>query len=171
MITISGSNTTSPQTLIAFYHLGGLVFEESDGIGKIVIDQADGFSSRWTGTVSDIVGSTSYDDGLDNTNAIVVNASCSNDPGNCAAQRCRDIGPDWYLPARSELTAIHSALCSNEEFPCNFGAFGGYYWSSTQQEGLNFYVAWVVHFPSGNDGSGFNKDFIPLAVRCIRAFA
>ncbi|KTC72572.1 NHL repeat protein [Legionella birminghamensis] len=170
MITISGTNTTSPQTLIAFYYLGGLVFEESGGIGKIVIDQADNFFSLWTGTSSDIVGSTSFDDGLGNTNAIVVDASCSNDPGNCAAQRCRDIGADWYLPARSELTDIHSALCSNAAFPCNFGGLSGVYWSSTQQVLFSF-VAWGVSFPSGADGFGYNKDLINNRVRCIRAFA
>ncbi|HHS8488476.1 TPA: hypothetical protein ACTUYI_003207, partial [Legionella anisa] len=63
-ITVSGSNTAnSPQTLIAFSHLGGLVFEESGGSGKVVIDVAQGFSSQWTIMPSN-TGATSLDDGV-----------------------------------------------------------------------------------------------------------
>ena len=166
-ITVSGSNTAnSPTTLIAFSHLGGLVFQESAGSGKVVIDVAQGFNSQWTGTYSDIAGATSLDDGVGNTNAIVADTACLNDTNNCAAQRCRNLSVDWYLPARNELSAVHGALCSNLAIPCNFGGFSSaFYWSSSQD---GSYDAWFVNFPSGNDNF-FNKNF-GRPVRCVRAF-
>ncbi|HFK3116030.1 TPA: DUF1566 domain-containing protein [Legionella pneumophila] len=166
-ITVSGSNTAnSPTTLIAFSHLGGLVFQESAGSGKVVIDVAQGFNSQWTGTYSDIAGATSPDDGVDNTNAIVADTACLNDIDNCAAQRCRNLGVDWYLPARNELSAVHGALCSNLAIPCNFGGFSSaFYWSSSQ---IDFFNAWIVSFPSGF-GSNVNKNNV-RPVRCVRAF-
>ncbi|HAT1816611.1 TPA: DUF1566 domain-containing protein [Legionella pneumophila] len=167
-ITVSGSNTAnSPTTLIAFSYLGGLVFQESAGSGKVVIDVAQGFNSKWTNTNSDIAGATSPDDGVGNTNAIVLDAACTGSPGNCAAQRCRNLGVDWYLPARNELSAVHGALCSNLAIPCNFGGFSSaFHWSSSQNASSN---AWVVNFPSGNGNLG-SKSFGAPPVRCVRAF-
>lgn len=167
-ITVSGSNTAnSPTTLIAFSHLGGLVFQESAGSGKVVIDVAQGFNSRWTSAFSNIAGATSPDDGVGNTDAIVADTACLNDTNNCAAQRCRDLGVDWYLPARNELSAVHGALCSNLAIPCNFGGFSSaWYWSSSQ--GVSD-LAWVVFFPSGVVVNGDSKNVV-LPVRCVRAF-
>ncbi|WP_207385031.1 hypothetical protein [Legionella fairfieldensis] len=166
-ITVSGSNTAnSPTALIAFSHLGGLVFEESGGSGKVVIDMAQEFSNQWTSNFSDIASATSLDDGVSNTNAIVADLACSTDPGECAAQRCRNIGIDWYLPAINELSTVRSALCSNAAIPCNFGGFLALiYWSSSQFDDSN---AWAASFPSGSDGGNL-KVFVP-PVRCIRAF-
>ena len=165
-ITIGGSNTAnSPQTLIVFSHLGGLVFEESGGAGKIVIDVAQEFTSRWTSALSS-TGASSLDDGVANTNTIVVDAACSNDPANCAAQQCRNISADWSLPARNELTAIHSALCSNSATPCNAGGFAASsYWSSTE---LNPLDASTVIFPSG--GTAIDDKLMANPVRCVRPF-
>jgi hypothetical protein len=166
-ITVSGSNTAnSPTTLIAFSHLGGLVFQENAGSGKVVIDVAQGFNSQWTSFLSNIAGATSLDDGVNNTNAIVNDAVCSGDTNNCAAQRCRNISLDWYLPARNELSTVHDALCSNLAIPCNFGGFSStFYWSSSQ---FDFFTASVVVFPSGIDDVGGKVFEFP--VRCVRAF-
>jgi len=167
-ITVSGSNTAnSPTTLIAFSHLGGLVFQESAGSGKVVIDVAQGFSSQWTSVFSNIAGATNLDDGDANTDAIVADPACSNDTNNCAAQRCRNISADWYLPARNELSTVHNALCSNLAIPCNFGGFSSaFYWSSSQ---VDDFGAWGVDFPSGGGVSGVDKGSVQL-VRCVRAF-
>lgn len=166
-LTIGGTNASnSPTTLVAFSHLGGLVFEESAGLGKVVIDVAQELTSSWASGLGGIAGASSLDDGVANTNAIVADAVCSGDPANCAAQRCRDIGADWYLPARSELTAIQSALCSNGTVPCNAGGFSSAsYWSSTQATSGD---AWIVIFPSGITGTGTKP--VPRPVRCVRPF-
>lgn len=168
MITISGSNTAnSPATLIAFSHLGGLVFQESAGSGKVVTDVEQGSDSYWTNTNSNITGATSLDDGVNNTNAIVADTACSINTNNCAAQRCRDISTDWYLPARSELSTVHDALCSNRANPCNFGGFSSaVYWSSSQF--VVSIVVWSVNFPSGFVYN-VDKD-VDRPVRCVRAF-
>ncbi|MGC1182611.1 DUF1566 domain-containing protein, partial [Legionella sp.] len=166
-ITISGSNTAnSPIALIAFSYLGGLVFEESGGSGKVVIDVAQGFRSLWTSANFDIPGASSLDDGASNTNAIIADIACSIEPTDCAAQLCQNISTDWYLPARNELFTVYNALCSNAAIPCNFGEFSSaYYWSSSQYS--NFY-AWLVLFPSGSDTFGYR--LYPQSVRCIQAF-
>jgi hypothetical protein len=167
-ITVSGTNTAnSPQALIAFFHLGGLVFEESAGVGKIVIDAAQTFTSQWTSVFTNIVGATSLIDGFNNTNAIVVDAACTGDPANCAAQRCRDISADWFLPARDELISVRNVLCANSVIPCDFGGFlPVLYWSSSQDILLS---AWFVDFPAGTSINTAVKTS-NFEVRCIRVF-
>lgn len=167
-ITVQGSNTAnSPQTLIAFSHLGGLVFEENSGSGKVVIDQAQEFNSAWTSTNLDIAGATSNVDGASNTNAIIVDTTCTNDVANCAAQRCQNISANWYLPARDELAVINNVLCSNGVTPCNFGGFQStFYWSSTQ--GGDTTSAWLIFITSG--GGVTDGKSVTHPVRCARAF-
>lgn len=168
-ITISGSNTAnSPTTLIAFSHLGGLVFQKSGVNGKVVIDAGSEFTSEWTfPSKSDIPGAMSDDDGVSNTNAIVVNPACAGQSGNCAAYRCRAISVDWYLPAKNELQAVIFALCPRSLYPCAFGSFSStFYWSSTQWFAAT--NAYSVHVPDGNFGPGDKYNSQP--VRCIRNF-
>ncbi|WP_226905475.1 DUF1566 domain-containing protein [Legionella antarctica] len=165
-ITVSGSNTAnSPQALIAFSYLGGLVFQESGGNGKVVIDVAAEITRSWTDSPGPIPGTT-LDDGANNTDLIVANASCSNVPNNCAAAQCRNLGAEWYLPAGNELTEVQDALCSNLATPCNFGEFAPVpYWSSTQ-DGNN--TAFSVSFPNGAPVSTTKVN--PHLVRCAQAF-
>lgn len=169
MITISGSNTAnSPQTLIAFSYLDGLVFEQSGGIGKVVMDVTQ--ESPWTSTFSDIT--TDFDNGVANTNAIVADDACTNDPENCAAHRCRAIDEVWYLPALNELSAVHSVLCMSTSslIPCTFGGFSqAFYWSSTQ--GISSppnQAARTVFFPAGSTSGALKTGQRPF--RCIRNF-
>ena len=168
-ITISGSNTgNSPTTLVAFSHLGGLVFQKSGANGKVVIDAGSEFTSEWTfPSKSGIPGAFSDDDGVSNTNAIVVNSACTNQTANCAAYRCRAISADWYLPAKNELQAVIFALCPGSVYPCAFGAFSStFYWSSTQWFADT--NAYTVDVPDGNYGPTDKYDSRP--VRCIRDF-
>lgn len=166
LITIEGSNTAnSLEILIAFSHLGGLVFQENGGRGKVVANVSQQFKSPWTHTNFDIAG-TGYEDGSINTGLITMNPACIGEPTYCAALSCRKIGDEWYLPARNELTTIHSALCSNAKTPCNFGDFlSAFYWSSSQYDE---YYAWFIDFPSGINFQS-NKLFGQL-VRCVRVF-
>ncbi len=168
-ITIGGSNTAnSPTTLIAFSHLGGLVFQKSGANGKVVIDVGSEFTSEWTfPSKSDIPSAMSDDDGLSNTNAIVANSACTNQTANCAAYRCRGIGADWYLPAKNELQAAIVALCPGSTYPCDFGSFSStFYWSSTQWFAAT--NAYSVDVPDANFGPGDKWSSQP--VRCIRDF-
>lgn len=168
-ITVSGSNTgNSPTILIAFSHLGGLVFQSNGSQGKVVIDAASEFSSEWTFPgKDDVSGATSDEDGISNTNAIVVNPSCTNRTSNCAAYRCRAISADWYLPAKNELQAVIFALCPGSSYPCAFGSFNStFYWSSTQWFSAS--NAYTVDVPDGNQAPSNKWSSSP--VRCIRSF-
>ncbi|MDP3268230.1 MAG: hypothetical protein Q8M40_04205 [Legionella sp.] len=170
-ITVSGSNTAnSPTTLIAFSYLGGLVFTESGGTGKVVLES--GFGSQWTSSVTNIAGAVSMTDGVANTNAIIADASCSGDTTNCAAYQCRNLGgiptPAWYMPALNELVTVNTSLCGNGTIPCNFGNFvTTIYWSSTQNN-AGMSDARVVNFPSGITGLAGKTETHP--VHCIQSF-
>lgn len=166
-ITINGSNTAnSLQTRIAFFHLGGLVITESGGSGLVVTDGAQQFSSAWLSSNTDIPGSSSSTDGVSNTNAITADAACLISPSNCAAQRCRDIGAEWYLPSTSELFKIKNSLCANSKIPCDFGGFSSsYYWSS---RGASSMQAWCMQVYSGVGIPCGQPSSAP--VRCFRAF-
>jgi hypothetical protein len=168
-ITVSGANTgNSPTTLIAFSHLGGLVFQQSGGSGKVIIDASSEFTSEWTFPLkTDIPAAMSDTDGVGNTDAIVNNFSCTSQTSNCAAYRCRSISSDWYLPAKNELQAAIVALCPNSSYPCSFGGFSSiFYWSSTQWFAPT--NAYGVDVPDGNFGPTDKSH--SHNVRCIRSF-
>lgn len=168
-ITVSGTNTgNSPTTLIAFSHLGGLVFQKTGANGKVVIDAGLEFTSEWTfPSKTDVPGAMSDNDGVGNTDAIVVNSSCTNQTSNCAAYRCRAISADWYLPAKNELQSVIFTLCPGSSFPCAFGSLSSTtYWSSTQWFATT--NAYSVDVPDGNFGPSDKYGSKP--VRCIRDF-
>ncbi|HFE8541378.1 DUF1566 domain-containing protein [Legionella pneumophila] len=165
-ITISGSNTAnSPTTPIAFQFLDGLVFETNGVNGKVVSLLATEFNDiNWTQTDADIAGTSDPNNGVTNTANIVADPSCSNNPLNCAANRCRTLGLVWYLPAINELQAVAAILCPGGT--CNFGGFANdAYWSSTQA-GIN--DAQGNSFPNVNTVLHPKND--QDRVRCIRAF-
>lgn len=169
-ISVSGTNTTSPEALIAFAYLGGLVFEENAGTGKVVIDVAQQFVRRWSNTFNNIPGAFSLNNGKKNTDAIVASPDCTAYLPNCAAQGCRDISADWSLPAINELHTIYTSLCSNQSSPCNFGDFPAdftFYWSSSQS--LDNAEARAMTFFTGSRQNVIVKND-SLPVRCVRSF-
>jgi len=161
-ISIQGTNTNTLTTYVAFLYLNGWVFAGDGTTGKVV--GFGQFLGQWTNSNA-ITGANSADSGAANTDAIVGNPSCSNNPANCAAQRCRNMGgnptPDWYLPALNELNLIYTRLKNNQ-----FGAFSNnQYWSSTE---YSISGALRLGFNDGNTYIG-NKN-TNLYVRCVRAF-
>lgn len=166
-ITVGGSNAANtPAALVAFAHLGGLVFEASGGAGKVVNDASQTFESTWTASFSDIAGAYGSVDGAVNTAAIVADAACSSAPASCAAKRCQDLGADWYLPAVNEWTALRAALCSSSGSSCDFGGFAfAHYSTSTQTSNLGIRV---VIMPEGQVGVAGKLG--TRAARCVRSF-
>ncbi|WP_298622727.1 hypothetical protein [uncultured Legionella sp.] len=124
-IAITGNN----QALIAFSYLNGLVFESNGVNGKIVADSSLGFKSYWLHSAVNVNG-TGFD-GKINTDLIVNSPTCMQYPQYCAAQRCRDIGPEWYLPVIEEVITFYRILCPKTS--CKFGGItnGLTYWSSS----------------------------------------
>jgi len=77
-------------------------------------------------------------DGAANTNAIL--AECTTN--DIAANLCRDLGDDWFLPSRGELNLMYTNLHKN--------VLGGFaadlYWSSTESRYL---IVWGQNFNGG----------------------
>lgn len=78
---------------------------------------------------------------------------------------------DWYMPARSELTAIYNNLGLNKSPPADFQSGGtqafhssDYYWCSTQYSSN---VAWIRRFSDGYELNTF-KDKTDKRVRPVR---
>lgn len=82
-------------------------------------------------TATSLAGTTSASDGMANTNAMIA---AGNHP---AAQACRALGSDWFLPAIDQLTYLSSVRTIGEingMYGRNTSSTtpGGEYWSSTQ---------------------------------------
>lgn len=166
-ITIAGSNTgNSITTLIAFRYLGGLVYQTSGGGGQIVRESE--FATSWTVGNSTIPDASSSTNGEANTNVIVADGGCIQQSNNCAAQRCRNLGLDWYLPAYQQISNFLASLCPNRFIPCQFGGFTETrYWSSTYNNNTAF-QAYAISSPSGTRTSQGVID--SNSVRCTRNF-
>lgn len=82
-------------------------------------------------TTAALAGTTSTSDGMANTNAMIA---AGNHP---AAQACRAMGADWFLPAIDQLTYLSSVRTTGEingmyGINTSTTTIGGEYWSSTQ---------------------------------------
>lgn len=123
-----------------------------------------------TGGGPNIAGGT---DGLINTNTL-VSATWHGAYPFIGAEKCRSLGPDWYLPSISELSLLNSVK--------NVGAFAGtfstcscgnvgfqqtsWYWSSHQMftnANHRFYS-----FDAGSAGQTLTTSSPGFRVRCVR---
>ena len=106
-------------------------------------------------------------DGVANTDAIL--AGC-NESG-IAAEICRNLGAEWFLPSRGELDLMYTNL--------HLRGYGGFtsgsvlYWSSTEgafPNGDNAELfAWVQNFDDGVQSLGSNQ-IDTIYLRAARAF-
>lgn len=104
-------------------------------------------------------GATNTNDGVANTNAM-ESAGISLHP---AAEACRLIGPDWYLPAPNELSVFYTNRLAIGGFDISGTTPNGYYWSSL---GIGGGIASRIRFSNGNsDVVGMASGY---AVRCAR---
>jgi hypothetical protein len=143
----------SNKTIVGLY----AGFNSSTGQHLITTSNDTSTSYEW-GCYSTFAGATSTTNGAANTNAIIA-ANCPSFP-NKAAQLCRNLGADWYLPARDELQILYN----------NRGAIGGFststYWSSTEYHSSS---AWYLDFSGGSQATMLKfGSYYP--VRCVRGF-
>jgi hypothetical protein len=160
-------------------YLDGFIFylDTTDGSGLVVAlsDQSD--AAEWGCYDVDVSGASNVfafpaepetaegariGDGNVNTDAILAEM-CTNSSGAdvYAANLCRDLGPEWFLPSREELFLIHTNLVMN-----NLGNFeANSYWSSTEADSL---LAWMTRLGSLNQG--FADKELPAHVRAIRSY-
>lgn len=77
---------------------------------------------------------SSTTDGVANTNVMLANGA-ANHP---AAAACRAMGSEWYLPAIEEVRLFYNNIRSHGFYI--FTGTTGFYWSSTSQQNLSFYM-------------------------------
>jgi hypothetical protein len=115
-------------------------------------------NSSW-GCISDTTGATSDTDGAANTNKIIA-AGC----GMTAAQSCRNLGADWYLPAREQLLVLYR---NRVEMGMGENRYS-IYWSSTE---VAYNGADLLNFTNGSWGGYYGKaKNQSYSVLCVRNF-
>lgn len=158
---------------------GGIIFfvDHTGEHGLIAsLDDLDGGDGVvWSDNLDSDVGSKaqSATDGVSNTNAMLVHQFATS-----AAQLCRDLGSEWYLPSNRELYMLFSQeliidqILDNDGDPNTNGLVQekrmptrGKYWSSTEHDTER---AWAYKAPSG-DTSEISKSST-FKVRAVQAF-
>jgi hypothetical protein len=155
---------------------GGIIFYDkgivTNGWRYLEAAPNDVVSVQWGAMGIDISGtSTAIGTGKANTQRIAPVLEQRGEDGAalfCAAQTINGF-TDWFLPSADELNLILVNLKRK-----GLGEFGnGWYWSSSQSQGSNFYVvprsAFRQNFSNGEQDAHLNKDNI-CAIRAIRQF-
>lgn len=158
------------------FYLGGIIYylspDKQHGlvVGLNDLDTGDGVG--WSEITDVEARSSSFYNGAANTDSILVNIA-----GVSAAQLCRDLGEDWYLPSAWELHLLHIAayeinkILENDDDPNTVGmkitssGAGGRYWSSTEVSNNR---AWSFMFDYGYTTNS-NKSTL-CRVRAVRWF-
>lgn len=181
-LSISGTNTNTltPTLNILTYgsvYQSGYVYSVDDTTsntnsigGKVAGLTNVSNSNQWTSASgTNIPGAESNINGIQNTNEIVANTSCTSSPGNCAAYQCRNNFTaggymDWYLPAICEEgfdRTSNGSNCGSAAAPTiqnmqsnlvdngNVGSLSGDYWSSTEYSPIPTGGAWFQFFATG----------------------
>jgi len=160
-------------------HMGGIIFFVDHTGQHGLIASLDDLDGGMGVTYSDVLdqeiggAARSATDGVGNTNAMIAQQNATS-----AAQLCRDLGPEWYLPSNREIYLLFSQeilidlILENDGDPNTNGLAQehdeptlGRYWSSTE-EGAKY--AWGYKSSSG-DTSFFPKTRTQR-VRAVRAF-
>ena len=141
-------------------YMDGLIFylNTTDGKGLVAAKENQSNDAEW-GCISSGVNAYGalIGDGAANTTAILTR--CMDD--GIAAKLCRDLGTNWFLPSKEELSLMRANLYIN-----GHGGFTNYlYWSSTEFD-INF--AWFQSFTWGTQNDA-NKSY-SVCVRAARAF-
>lgn len=119
-------------------------------------------TSNWT-----VTGATSMSDGLANTNTLVALADAGA-PYN-AANACRSLGAEWYLPSFRELNVLYTNRAAIGGFNLSGSFYAGRYWSSSEwnnDHARNQRFSGDIPDLSVNDTIGLK--FFGLSVRCVR---
>jgi len=168
-------------------YLGGLIFylNTDNGTGLIAAteDQSPETGSLWGCQYVDIMDLNNVEecagmgdceqplpldtyegamigDGQANTDAILAEECTSEFE---AANLCRNIGDEWFLPSRAELNLMYINLHSKGQ-----GDFvAEYYWSSTEYHAA--FLAWIHNFDTGKQGVT-ERAYFASHVRAARTF-
>ncbi len=185
-ITVTGTGTSGNPYIVngATHYIGelyggGIIFWVSpNGLHGLIasLDDLDGGSGvTWSDVTSTEIGasSKSMTDGASNTTAIIARQTSTS-----AAQLCRNLGSEWYLPSIRELYLLASQdvmidYIFDNDGDGNTNGFSqedvaptyGRYWSSTEGSSID---AWFYIFSFGNSSSNIKSN--TYRVRAVRAF-
>ncbi len=203
-ITVSATNVGTPVTsdvVVLSYgcqYQSGFLYSVNDmtpntgSIGGKVAGLVNvSNNNRWTNAGgTNIPGAESNIDGIQNTDDIIADPSCTTSTVNCAAYQCRNNFTaggftDWYLPAICEEgydRTNNNSGCGSVGAPTiqnmqsnlvdngNVGSLSLFYWSSTELSSSPDNFAWNQFFFSsgGSVNTSFDKT-VESRVRCSRA--
>lgn len=143
---------------------GGLVYIGTFAGHRSYTTLTDAGKTTWNKGVSVNYGplSTNTSDGLANTNALLA-LSGGQEPYK-AAQLCRGLGAEWYLPSVQELKAIMNLPRLLPTFPTGTGTWDKSYWSSTDKDTIR---ACGMRVQDAGTCGGWARNLV-LNVRCVR---
>jgi hypothetical protein len=163
---------------------GGVIFHLwKDAAGSehgLIVDKVDlSTAQEWSNVHDVVIGPTAQIswDGLNNSNAIVVQADHTSSAAALCLNSTNGGYNDWYLPAIDDLERLYnnrlevnatlrgiSGAIEFKRFDNMTGNFP-YYWSSTEYISN---LAWVFDFNDG--GAAFDNKSYTYYVRAVRAF-
>lgn len=142
---------------------GNIVYAGVSGGNRLYTTAADQGQFSWNNGTSNwtVTGATSTSDGLANTNTLVALADAGA-PYN-AANACRALGAEWYLPAQAELNVLYTNRAAIGGFNLSGSFPAGWYWSSSEHSDAG------ARNQSFSDGSQTgNTKYYDFSVRCVR---
>jgi len=141
---------------------GSIVYAGISGSNRIYTTPADQAVTSWNNGSTDVndrtvTGASSTSNGLTNTNTL-VGLSDAGAPYD-AAETCRALGAEWYLPARDELHLLYT----NRIVIGGFNTGGTWYWSSTESSD-RFSI--IQRFSADSELN--RPKYASWSVRCVR---
>jgi hypothetical protein len=137
---------------------GSIVYAGIYG-GKRLYTTASNSSDRPWASSASVTGITGGNDGLANTNALLAISGTT----FYAAETCRSLGEDWYLPAYNELNHLNSRQLSIGGFVSSAS-----YWSSTENSAASNEHARVINFQGDPVYFTTMIKIFSKKVRCVR---
>ncbi|MCB0018541.1 MAG: DUF1566 domain-containing protein [Anaerolineales bacterium] len=142
----------------------GLVYAGESGGNRIYTTASDQGQFSWSNNAmldSTVTGAASLSDGLPNTNTLVALADAGA-PYN-AANACRNLGAEWYLPSQDELNVLYTNRVAIGGFNLSNSLPAGRYWSSSE------FTDFHARYQRFSDGSQHALDkSLRSSVRCVR---
>ena len=140
-----------------------VIYAGTSGGSRLYTTAADQGAFTWNNGSTNWTSTALYSttDGKTNTDTLVA-MSDAGAPYN-AAEACRSLGSDWYLPAPLELDTLYTNRATIGGFNSSGTFPAGWYWSSMEQ---NSGSAWAQPFDTGSQWN-IQKDKA-LSVRCVR---
>lgn len=136
-----------------------IIYAGTSGGNRIYTTAADQGNFSWNHGAEPwtTTGATSTSDGLANTNILVGLADAA--APYLAAEACRALGSEWYLPAKDELNVLYT----NHIAIGGFDISGAWYWSSSE------YYSTIAGSQRFSDGYQSKSDkTVARPVRCAR---